>query len=104
MINKFSVTYEVITPESAEHGDFAETGFILPGEWKVSAEDPGEVTMSLRDAINLCYPQQDSGSWFSEVDGREDYRTGAKEFRNLHPPENITSSSYNRIKKLLNVK
>ena len=26
--------YEIVTPESAEHGDTEENGFILPGMWK----------------------------------------------------------------------
>ena len=27
-------TYDVVTPESAEHGDVAECGFITPGFWR----------------------------------------------------------------------
>lgn len=93
----FTVTYEIITPESAEHGDAAERGYVAPGEWRDDDPQP----MSLREALQLCYPQEDSGSWFSECDGREDYRTGAWERRSLHPPRNITASSYGRLVRLL---
>ena len=103
----FRVTYEIVTPESAEHGDAEERGFILPGEWRVSAEEAmaGEsVNMGLREAMQLCYPQEDSGSWFTECDGRQDYRTGAYETRSIHPPEKITAASYDRLRRLFGVK
>lgn len=97
----FRVTYDVVTPESAEHGDVAERGFVLPGNWHASVDDPGEAAMSLREAVRLCYPQEDAGSWFAECDGRVDYRTGAEERRSLHPPRNITPASYARLARLL---
>ena len=97
----FHVTYDIVTPESAEHGDYAEAGFVQPGEWHVSADKGDESGMTLREAARLCYPQEDAGSWFAEVDGRVDYRTGAEERRSLHPPRNITAASYDRLAKLL---
>jgi hypothetical protein len=100
----FRVTYEIITPESAGHGDAEERGFLLPGGWPVSVDEAltGEnVNMSLKEALSLCYPQQDCGSWFAEVDGHEDYRTGARKTCALHPPANITASSYARLTRLL---
>jgi len=105
----FSVTYEIVTPESAEEGDAAERGFVLPGEWKVEleraiADKAGTYTMSLREASNLCYPDQDSGRWFDESDGRHDYKTGAVETRSLHPPDNVTGASYARLKRLFKVR
>lgn len=100
-MNGFTVTYEIVTPESAEHGDAAERGFVLPGEWRVPVHAVTPVTMSLREALQLCYPQEDSGRWFSECDGRQDYRTGAWERRSLHPPEGITGASYDRLARLL---
>ena len=97
----FRVTYDIVTPESAESGDVAESGFILPGAWRQSATEPGPVEMRLRDAVRLCSPQEDSGRWFSEVDGRTDYRTGAVELRHLNPPHNITPASYARLRRVL---
>lgn len=83
----FFVTYDIVTPESAERGDYAD------GE--------EEVGMTLREAMSLCSPQEDAGLWLVEVDGRADYRTGAEERRMLHPPRNITAASYARLAKLL---
>lgn len=36
---KVSITYDVTTPESAEHGDHADHGFCGPGGWKYSIAD-----------------------------------------------------------------
>lgn len=93
----FRVTYEIITPESAENGDADERGFVAPGEWR--GAEP--VDMTLREAMRLAYPQEDCGGWFAEVDGRQNYRTGAEERRSIHPPRNITPSSYDRLCRLL---
>jgi hypothetical protein len=100
----FRVTYSIVTPESAEHGDYAEAGFLNAQGERVEAligrETPG-VDMTLREALRLCSPQEDSGRWSSEVDGCEDYRTGANERRALHPPRNVTAASYSRLARLL---
>jgi hypothetical protein len=48
---ELTFTYDVITPESAEHGDAAEYGFYAPGGWKYpigGSECPEP--MSLEDA------------------------------------------------------
>ncbi len=103
----FKVTYEIVTPESAEHGEAEEIGFVMPGEWKTDIETAlnysGEsYEMDLHEALNLCSPDQDSGRWFSETsESRFDYATGAIERRDLYPPRNITPSSYNRLKRLI---
>lgn len=102
-MTKFRVTYDIVTPESAEDGDFAEIGFVLPGSWHVSVADTADVEMDLRSALDLIGCVEDSGSWFTETDdGRVNYQTGAVERRSLHPPRNITASSYDRLKRLLN--
>lgn len=93
----FFVTYEIITPESAEHGDAEECGWVAPGGWH--HDDPAP--MSLREAVSLISCAEDCVSWFAETDGRQDYRTGAEERRSLHPPRNITAASYGRLKRLL---
>lgn len=103
---RFRVTYEIVTPESAEEGEFAETGFMLPGEWTLSLDEAKTecVDMDLRDAMRLAYPDEDCGRWFSESDGREDYQTGARETRSIHPPGNITAASYRRLRRLFGIK
>jgi hypothetical protein len=105
----FRVTYEVVTPESAERGDVEERGFVIPGEWKTPIEEALRekdisFDMELRDALRLCSPDEDCGAWFAESDGREDYRTGDIETRSLHPPRNITGASYGRLRRLLGIR
>jgi hypothetical protein len=90
-----------VTEESAEHGDAEERGFVLPGNWHVSVDDPGDVSMSLREALRLVSGLIDCGHWFTESDARVDYRTGEHETRSLHPPRDITAASYARLRRLL---
>ena len=102
---RFRVTYNIVTPESAEHGDVAEHGFIMPGQWRYAFGEnysqADDYSMSLREAVNLLGCCEDSGNWFTETDGSQNYRTGAVETRSLHPPRNITGASYNRLSRLL---
>lgn len=99
MAAKFSVTYEVVTPESAEDGDTAERGFVV--------ED-----VSLRDALDEfdCGAIEPSSwpvdfnwqhTWYTERDGRIDYLTGAVETRSFHLPKDLTPSTRRRIARLL---
>jgi hypothetical protein len=93
----FVVTFDVVTPESAEQGDVAAAGFIRCDGHVALLRAP----MRLRDALRHVSPQCDSGRWWSEVDPRRDYGTGAEDLRALHPPRGITPSSYARISRLL---
>ena len=105
MIARFRVTYEIVTPESAEHGEAESMGFCAPGGWHFPASDPGPHDMTLREALGLCRPSEDSGRWWNEeAPGRTDWRTGAEEFRSIHPPRNITPASYARVSRLLGVR
>lgn len=107
--SRFRVTYDIVTPESAENGDTAENGFVLPGGYHVDvataiADTEGDYEMDLRTALNYVCPQENSGRWFTECDGRENYRTGEHETRSLHPPRSITASSYRRLCKLFKIR
>lgn len=94
-------TYDITTPESAEYGDFAETGFYCPGGWHFSADDPspiedlgtsvsgadeavrvivGELGAYLEPSSSHFYP----GTWYTQSDSGIDYRTGAEERRSAH--------------------
>lgn len=97
---KFNVTYEIVTEESAQDGEAEESGFISEN-------------VSLRDAISdFCGTRtnrcdggdgiHDGGRWFTVNNGME-FETGAYESRSLHPPRNITRSSYKRIARLIGV-
>ena len=94
----FRVTYEIVTHESAEHGEAAERGFMAPGQWRDESEP---TQMTLREALRLASPDCDCGRWFAESDGREDYATGDVETRSIHPPRSITPASYARVARVI---
>ena len=94
----FNVTYEIVTPESAENGDVDESGFI--------AEN-----VSLRDALALvskngveCVECDSSPCshprWITVMNGME-FETGAQESRSLHIPDGVTASTARRIARLM---
>jgi hypothetical protein len=105
----FRVTYEIITPESAENGEAESCGFVTPGDWHFTIEEArdagAEIEMTLRDAMRLANPSEDCGTWFAEGSpDRIRYDDGASEYRSIHPPRNITPASYKRIKRLLKIR
>ena len=119
---RFRVTYETISPESAEHGDAAEHGYCTPRGWQfpidylpdgtltiggapASPEEYAELDLDLKEAIGITGSGlEDSGSWLSTVDGDQDYRTGEETRYSLHPPDTITAASYRRLKRALGVR
>lgn len=104
---KFHITYETVTPESAEQGDAADRGYIMDGGFHVDVEtdaDRDAAAYDLRGALSHLSGLEDCGRWFSEVDDRIDYQTGETERRSLHPPSTITPASYRRLKRLLQAK
>lgn len=108
-MNRFHVTYEVVTPESAADGDAAERGYARPHGWQwpgetMTAEDVEACAMSLREAAGMVGMVEDCGAWFCEVDGRPNYRTGAETRYSLHPPANLTDASYRRLRRVLGIK
>jgi len=94
----FYVTYDIVTHESAEHGDAAERGFVSPGGWH---SDDRPEPMTLREALDLMGCCEDSGNWFTETDGRQNYSTGEVETRSLHCPRSISAASYDRVALML---
>lgn len=115
MRKMFHVTYDIVTPESAEHGEAAEMGFVLPGNWHIElaaavcGEPAGRVkddcAISLREAIALvscCFDSGSDGFTYYEADCRENYRDGSEERRALHLPRNATAASAARVSRLLN--
>jgi hypothetical protein len=103
-MTKFHVTFEVVTPESAEHGDAELRGYVHAngGEDELElVETADDYAMDLRTALNKMGGCEDTGTWFVETDGRHNYRTGAVTTYSLHPPRNITGASYRRLAQLL---
>ncbi len=97
------VTFDIVTPESAENGGVASAGFVEPGGWHYVVGFESDDGMTLREALSICCPHEDCGSWFTETDARENYQTGARETRSLHPPRGITGASYARVARLLKI-
>lgn len=104
------ITYEIITPESAEHGDAAERGFIEPRfHIKIPVEEymadkaawpDSDLEWSLTDAERFLGSKgmEDSGRWFTSCSPDRDYQTGAETYYSLHPANTITPASYARLK------
>ena len=114
---KFSITYQTVTPESAEQGDYSQHGWIMPGYWQYPLADDdgqhddvleqaksGEFDLSLSEAVSFAQSlgiyDNSGSSWFQSVDPDQDYQTGEDTFYSLHV-EGVTPSTYNRIAKLL---
>lgn len=101
---KFNVTYEIMTPESAEYGDADERGFIVEG---ASLRDALDYVFSTRtsqcegvEAVEANeYPVVSPG-WITVYNGIE-YLTGAHESRSIHFPDNMTASSRVRVARLM---
>jgi len=98
----FRVTYEVVTEESAEEGDYAESGFYSRGGWK--HDDPSDWT--LHDLVSQFgrYSLEDGGRSFYSVDSEPNYLTGEDTSYAVHPPEGITAASYARVRRILAVR
>lgn len=99
----FAVTYEIVTPESAEHGEADARGYI-------------DRDMTLRDAIGAinatrtkhvggvesieCDSSGGRPRWVTVTNSAE-YLTGAQESRSLHIPPSVSNSSARRIARFL---
>lgn len=101
---KFSVTYEIVTPESAEYGDAEERGFICKDvDLREAISEVNRTRTNEVDGVTdiSCdeFPMR-SPRWVTITNGME-YRTGAQESRSLHMPEELTASTRRRIARLL---
>ena len=98
---QFHVTFEIVTPESAEQGDVADAGF-CDHYGNPNGNEPVPVT--LRDAVHLVGRRscEDSGGgWWTSVDSVQDFRTGESTSYSVHPPRNITPASFARVSRVL---
>jgi len=101
MLPLFSITFEIVTPESAESGEAEETGFIVESVRLREAVD--EFHRTRTNQVDGVEALEDSGRWFTVVNGPE-FETGAQESRSIHPAGNITPASYRRLGRLLGIK
>lgn len=101
----FDVTYDIVTPESAEHGDVAERGFICKGvDLRTAFDAVLDTRTAVVDPIDCIeaneYPIV-SPRWITVTNGVE-YLTDAVESRSLHFPDAMTAASRVRVARLLN--
>lgn len=100
----FAITYETVTPESAEHGDAAERGWIINGQG--SRVTLGDCFWALRNAGAIgCYVEASEypvrePRWLTFYKVNEDYATGAETSWSLHFPETATAATRRRIARL----
>jgi hypothetical protein len=100
-----TVTFETMTPESAEQGDAESRGYAHPNggndetienvkdyAWRLS-------TIVHRFGVKSC---ENAGRWFDVLDSDENYRTGAETRYSIHPPRNVSDASYARLSRILN--
>lgn len=91
---KVVVYYQVITPESAEHGDFAETGLeveisVEPDRFE-KADGESAVDLALKALTERVYATEPSSShfhsglWYSTVDPERDFQSGAETYFTAH--------------------
>jgi hypothetical protein len=102
-MTRFSVTYEIVTQESAEQGDTDESGFIGEGLDLRSALDAVRETRTNEVGGAEVHPSASDVSdmrWISVANGME-FRTGAYETRSLHIPDGVSDASRGRILKLM---
>lgn len=103
MLFGFNVTYEIVTPESAEHGDADERGFIIQnGRFRSAVESLFETRSNTAGGIaaleTSAWPEE-FARWFTVINGPE-FDTGAVESRSIHWPDSITPASKARVIRL----
>ena len=115
---RFRLTYQVVTEESAFHGDFERCGFV-PENFRVPAKGnnlPGAIPLfSLREAIRFLLDRESQSRveadscpvslsnpprWFS-CGGTVDWQSGESLTISLHLPSCISPYSAIRIARLL---
>lgn len=88
------VSYSIVTPESAEDGDYAESGWedeegmdMTPDQYDVeeglTAVDKAVSNLRAAGAVEPSSSQFHKGVWYSDG-GSDDYRTGERTERNYH--------------------
>ena len=93
----FSVTFEIVTEESAADGEAEERGFIC--ERVGLREALKELFATRTNLVDSCQGLDTSIGILTMVNGME-FETGAYESRSLHMPRNVTGATYGRIARL----
>lgn len=103
-MSKFDVTYEIVTPESAEHGEAEARAYI---GYNMELRDAIYWVLQTRTslvegihAIEFSDSNVEDARWIEVCNGAE-FETGARESRSIHFPENLTVSTKRRIMRLV---
>lgn len=100
---KFDVTFEIVTPESAEDGDAEERGYVSRSvTLRQAVGDLHSTRTSAVDGVQSIEANESpvrSPRWITVFNGPE-FETGANESRSLHIPPGVTDSSRLRIARL----
>jgi hypothetical protein len=99
MLSNWNVTYSTVTPESAEDGDYADTGFEFEGtSFRSAIACFGHVAESADS-----WPVDGSVRWFDSpiIQDRAYFERGHERHLSLHIPAQITPSSRRRLARLL---
>lgn len=98
-MRRIRISYETVTPESAEYGDCADSGWeneegvcITPDEYDVEehgSEFDAVVALAVDTIGHSCeasdYPRCCPGhTWYTEIDGDVDYSDGSETRRSYH--------------------
>lgn len=95
---QFAVTYGIVSDESAESGDYEETGFISEGEdLRYAITD---LFRTRTNEVDGCTVEADDARCITVYNGME-FRTGCYETRSLHIPRSVTPASAARITRLI---
>ena len=97
--SRFDITYETVTPESAENGDSADAGFLAENLTFREAMDELRWYRGGHVEADSCPVHRPR--WFTFIAASENYATGEVTSYSLHIPEHVTESSRQRIARLL---
>jgi hypothetical protein len=89
---RITTTYQTVTPESAEHGDFADCGFEDEDGYPCVPEDEDETVVSMAVSFLTdkgvmepsCWPTWGIGTWYSTEPQIEDYSTAEEISYSFH--------------------
>ena len=96
----FLMTYEVITPSSAAHGDAEDSGVLYPSITLREALDE----LSSAEHVEANEWPVTCPRWITGYRTHEDHEVGDSCNLSLHFPEHLTPSTRRRIARLLGVK
>lgn len=78
-----SKTYQTVTPESAEEGDYADSGFLFEDE-KYELEEAIELILDAGATLPSCSPGFDPNIWYSTPDPDTDFASGEETYYSFH--------------------